>query len=228
MIEPYYETKLGKLYYGDCLDILPELEQVDLVIGDPPYGMNFQSNRRTEKHSKIIGDDTLPVELIKMAMGKANMASYFFCRWDNLGQMPKPKSVLVWIKNNWSMGDLKHEHGRQWEAICFYPAANHEFKKRIPDILRNERTGKVYHPTQKPVGLIGQLISANICDSILDPFLGSGTTAIACERLNRKWIGIEIAEEYCEIAAKRIDRLQTQENRIDNENIKKEGIYPYL
>ena len=62
----------------------------------------------------------------------------------------------------------------------------------------------------------------------MDFVIGSGTTAIACEHLNRKWIGIEISEEYCEIAAKRIDRLQTQENRIDNENIKKEGIYPYL
>jgi len=111
-MKPYYETPNGKLYHGDCLNIMPELEPVDLVIGDPPYGMNFQSNYRTKKHSKIIGDDALPVELINIAIEKANRASYFFCRWDNLGQMPKPKSVLVWVKNNWSMGDLKHEHGR--------------------------------------------------------------------------------------------------------------------
>jgi len=77
-------------------------------------------------------------------------------------------------------------------------------------VLRNERTGNLYHPTQKPVGLIGQLISANICDSILDPFLGSGTTAIACERLNKKWIGIEINEKYCEMAAKRIKSERKQ------------------
>jgi site-specific DNA-methyltransferase (adenine-specific) len=55
--------------------------------------------------------------------------------------VPKPKSVLTWIKNNWTAGDLEHEHGRQWEACLFYPGEKHEFKKRISDVIFCERIG---------------------------------------------------------------------------------------
>lgn len=209
-MKPYYETENGKLFCGDCLEIMPELESVDLVLTDPPYGINFQSNHRTIKYDKITGDTNLPLQQIKLSIKKATNAAYLFCRWDNLPYMPKPKSVLVWIKNNWSMGDLKHEHGRQWEACCFYPKEKHEFIKRIPDVLFSKRTGNILHPTQKPVDLFMELIQCNVAKTVLDPFLGSGTTAIACERLNRHWIGIEISKEYCEIAAKRIENERKQ------------------
>ena len=202
----YYEEKNPDLYvlHGDCLEIMPLLHKVDLVVTDPPYGMNFQSNHRLIKHEKIDGDNDLPIELINMARIKALCASYFFCRWDNLYQMPKPKSVLAWVKNNWSMGDLEHEHGRQWEAICFYPADRHKFYERIPDVIRDARTGNNLHPTQKPVGLIRRILESNYGESILDPFLGSGTTLVACKELNRNGIGIEINDKYCEIAKKRL------------------------
>ena len=206
----YYETPLGKLYHGDCLEIMPQLEPVDLVLTDPQYGMEFQSNYRIIKHDKITGDDKLPIDHIKIAISKSIRAAYICCRWDNLYELPKPKSVIAWVKNNWSMGDLKHEHGRMWESICFYPKELHEFKKRIPDMIRSNRTGNNLHPTQKPVDLFMTLIKCNVCEGVLDPFFGSGTTAIACERLNRKWIGIEIEERYCQIAAKRIERERQQ------------------
>ena len=111
---------------------------------------------------------------------------------------------MVWIKNNWSMGDLKHEHGRQWEAICFYPLQEHKFIKRIPDVIYADRTGNNLHPTQKPVELIKKLIIANSGDIIFDPFLGSGTAAVACKQLHRNFIGVEISEEYCQIARERL------------------------
>ena len=207
---PYYETELGKLYHGDCLSIMPMLEPVDLVLTDPQYGMDFQSNHRMVQHDKITGDDKFPIERVLFAIDMARRAAYFCCRWDNLTEVPKPKSVIAWVKNNWSMGDLKHEHGRQWEAICFYPKELHEFKKRIPDVIFSNRTGNKLHPTQKPVDMFMTIILSYVCDSILDPFMGSGTTAIACERLNRRWIGIEIEEKYCEIAAKRIEKENQQ------------------
>jgi site-specific DNA-methyltransferase (adenine-specific) len=201
----YYRTDLGIQYCGNCLEIMPLIkEKVDLVLTDPPYGINFQSNYRINKHDKIINDSFLPLDLIKIVINKATYAAYIFCRWDNLRDMPKPKSVLSWIKNNWSMGDLKHEHGRQWEACCFYPKEKHQFIKRIPDVLFANRTDNKLHPTQKPVDLFIQIIQCNVCNLVLDPFLGSGTTAVACEKLNRRWIGIEISEKYCEIAKHRI------------------------
>lgn len=206
MVKPYYEEPGITIYNADCRDILPHLEPVDLVLTDPPYGMNFQSNYRHIKHEGIFGDNELPIEVIKVLAKIPNNASYIFCRWDNLSQMPPPKSVLAWVKNNWSMGDLEHEHGRQWEAICFYQLVGHKFIKRIPDVIHNDRTGNNLHPTEKPVDLMMRLISCNEGDIILDPFMGSGTTLRAAKDLGRKAIGIEIEEKYCEIAVKRLQQ----------------------
>ncbi len=203
-MKPYYDQGGITIYHGDCREILPLLDPVDLVLTDPPYGMAFRSNYRLERHDRIQGDDCLPVAIISEAIAKARRAAYVFCRWDNLGDMPPARSVLAWVKNNWSMGDLEHEHGRQWEAICFYPKAGHEFVKRIPDVLTADRTGNDLHPTQKPVSLIVKLLAANVGETILDPFMGSGTTLRAAKDLGRKAIGIEIEERYCEIAANRL------------------------
>lgn len=205
-MKPYYEDSKVTIYHGDCREILPALQRVDLVVTDPPYGMSFQSNYRAVKHSKIANDDSLDTILICQAVAKASCGSYVFCRWDNLRDMPKPKSVLAWVKNNWSMGDLEHEHGRQWEACCFYPGPNHVFVKRIPDVIQADRTGNNLHPTEKPIGLITRIIAANVCETILDPFMGSGTTLRAAKELNKKAIGIEIEEKYCEIAASRMSQ----------------------
>lgn len=201
---PYYQDDACTIYHGDCREILPQLDKVDLVLTDPPYGISFQSNYRYLKYDPIVGDEELPIEVIKMLIAMSLSASYVFCRWNNLFQMPTPTSVLAWVKNNWSMGDLNHEHGRQWEAICFYPGPTHEFIKRIPDVIFADRTGNNFHPTEKPESLIKTIIGANIGEIILDPFMGSGTTLRAAKDLGRKAIGIEIEEKYCEIAVKRL------------------------
>lgn len=203
---PYYSDGWATIYHGDCLEILPSMGSVDLVVTDPPYGMNFQSNYRTHKHEPIEGDGELPLDLIWLAIGKATRGAYVFCRWDNLQQMPKPKSVLAWVKNNWSMGDLEHEHGRQWEACCFYARRNHEFISRIPDVIHATRTGNNLHPTEKPLSVLQAIIGANVGQVVLDPFMGSGTTLVAAKNLGRKSIGIEIEERYCEIAAQRLSQ----------------------
>ena len=208
---PFYETKLGKLYHGDSLEILPQLEPVDLVLTDPPYGMDYQSAWRTDKtqwKDKIHGDKEFPVWLFDL---NPRNALFTFCRWDNLKDIPKPKSFIVWDKMCHSMGDLNHEFGRQWEGIAFYPGANHKFLKRPVDIIRCPKVApdKLQHPNQKPPGVWSPILKTH-SGIVLDPFLGSGTTAVACEQLNRKWIGIEISEKYCEIAAKRLEHETKQ------------------
>ena len=207
MTRPYYEdTKAGiVIYHGDAREVLPGLDAGDLVIADPPYGMRFRSNYRRERYEPIHGDGCLPVATIRLAIEKATRAAYVFCRWDNLPEMPPPRSVIAWVKNNWSMGDLEHEHGRQWEAICFYPAPEHRFITRIPDVIRADRSGNELHPTQKPVDLIAHIIAANEGDLILDPFMGSGTTLVAAKQLGRKAIGIELEEKWAEVAVKRLE-----------------------
>lgn len=197
-----------KIIQGDCLEVMKAMpdKSFDLVIVDPPYGMEFRSNYRLTKHEAIVGDDRFPVEAMVEFQRLARRAVYVFCRWDNLSELPKPKSCLAWVKNNWSMGDLKHEHGRQWEACLFYPMEEHEFTKRIPDVIHADRTGNNLHPTEKPVELIKQIIAANVGETILDPFMGSGTTLLAAKQLGRSATGIEISEKYCEIARKRLEQ----------------------
>ncbi len=203
---PYFEAGGITIYKGDCREIVPALPAPDLLVTDPPYGMNFQSNYRKVKHARIAGDDVFSVALLENLVARATRAAYVFCRWDNLAQMPRPKSVLAWVKNNWSMGDLKHEHGRQWEAILFYAKENHKFIKRIPDVIYAARTGNVLHPTQKPTEVCEKLIANNEGDLVLDPFMGSGSTLLAARNCGRRAIGIEIDERYCEIAARRLEQ----------------------
>ena len=103
------------------------------------------------------------------------------------------------------MGDLKHEHGRMWEAICFYPQEEHEFIKRIPDVIHGDRTGNELHPTQKPVSVMAEIIASNVGDLILDPFGGSCTTAVACKMLKRNYICIEKEGKYVNICHERLN-----------------------
>lgn len=205
-MKPYYEKDGIVIFLGDCREILPTLEPVDLVLTDPPYGIDYQSARRIDlqRKAKIQGDDCFPLWLFDEM--KPRVAMFVWCRWDILRLLPEPKSFIVWDKGNHSMGDLDHEYGRQWEAIAFYPGPDHEFVRRPVDIIRCMRVapGALVHPNEKPVGAIKPLILAHPPGTILDPFMGSGTTLRAAKDLGRKAIGIEIEERYCEIAAKRL------------------------
>jgi len=210
-LHPYYhDEQYGiTIYHGDCRDILPHLDPVDLVLTDPPYGMEYLSNyyKGGNPHAKIIGDSDYPLDVLEACIKKASNAVFSFCRWENLKDMPKPKSFIVWVKNNWSAGDLIHEYGRQWEGIAFYPQDGHEFNGRPSDIIDTRRIPptKLLHPTEKPISVIIALLKTNAGDTILDPFMGSGTTLVAAKQLGRKAIGIEIEQKYCDIA---IDRLR--------------------
>ena len=195
------------LYHGDAFDMADAFEHdFDLTITDPPYGMRWRNKQAIVKRKLIANDDAFPVDFVKKLISKSSRGVYSFCRWENLPELPKPKSFLCWVKNSHSMGDLQHEHGRIWEAIAFWPGTCHEFKKRTPDVRNFDRTGNTFHPTEKPVGLIESIIEPNVCDSIFDPFAGSGSTLIAAKQCGKRAIGIEIEEEYCETIARRLDQ----------------------
>ena len=201
--------ELNHIYRGDCIEVMKSWPDkcVDLIITDPPYGMNFQSNMRFNKFKKIEGDaDSFPVHIFPELFRLARGGVFVFCRWDNLVDIPKPKSFIVWAKNNMTMGDLEHEYGRSWEGCAFYPMEGHRFNRRPPDIVdcRKVPSGTMVHPTQKPVPLIESLLIDNAGDVVLDPFCGSGTTLVAAARCNRSYIGIEMDEAYHKIAAERV------------------------
>jgi DNA modification methylase len=202
------------LYLGDCKEILPNLQlsNIGTMITDPPYGMSFQSNFRLDKHEKIANDETADLASFVINWGINNLkhSIYAFGRWDNLIDYPKPKSLITWVKNNWSMGDLQHEHARQTEVAFFYALSNHYFpKKRPTDVVIFSRTNNENHPTEKPVGLMQQFIEWTE-GIVFDPFMGSGTTGVAAMKMNRQFIGIEINKNYFDIACKRIEESQKQ------------------
>jgi len=197
------------LYLGDCRDIMPTMGKVDAVVTDPPYGMSFKSNYRKEAHRIIESDDS--EELLIWACNLATIHSkYVFMRWDNLASIPKPKSVITWVKNNLSMGDLEHEHGRQTEVAAFYPGVNHSWPNGRPsDVVNYVRTGNNYHPTEKPIDLMKKVLGWTM-GHVADPFMGSGTTLVACQQMGRHGIGIEIDPKYFQIACERVHNAWLQ------------------
>lgn len=205
--KPYYDKDGITIYHADCRDILPYLPNVDLVLTDPPYGMGYKSNWSAVWRQKkaIANDSQFPLWVFEI---EPSIAMFVWCRWDNLYELPKPKSFIAWDKGAHSMGDLKHEFGRRWEGCAFYPGPNHAFSKRPADLIICPRVPaeSMRHPTEKPVGAITPLIACHNAKTILDPFMGSGTTLVAAKQLGKRAIGIEIDEEYCKIAVERLSQ----------------------
>lgn len=177
------------LYCGDCRDILPTLGKFDAVVTDPPFGMSYQSSWRTDKHDQIAFDAS--DELLNFSCQlDASHSKYIFCRWDNLANIPTPKSTITWVKNNWTSGDLDHSHARQ-------------------DVIECAKVPSDRHPTEKPEDLMRSIVGWT-SGAILDPFMGSGTTGVACAKLGRKFIGIELNQKYFDIACQRIEQAYKQ------------------
>lgn len=197
------------LYLGDCREVLPTLDAFDSVVSDPPYGMAFQSNYRTVQHEKIANDADATL-LAWTCDLPITHSRYIFCRWDNLVDVPKPKSLVTWVKNNWSMGDLEHEHGRQTEVCLFYAGPSHKWPgKRPNDVIECPRTGNDFHPTEKPIQLM-EVVVGWTSGTVFDPFMGAGSTGIACMNKGRKFIGCELHEPYFDIACRRIESAYKQ------------------
>ena len=207
----YEEVIVGdaRLILGDCREVLPTLTKVDAVITDPPYGMSFRSGYRQIQHHKIINDHD--ISCLRWACSiPVEHSLYVFCRWDNIRDCPPSKSCITWVKNNWSMGDLRHSHGRQTELALFWPGTRHFWVGCRPsDVVFSSKTGNEEHPTEKPIYLMEQFIRWT-SGLVVDPFMGSGTTGVACMNLGRKFIGIEIERRYFDIACERISRAQAQ------------------
>jgi len=215
MTEPYYQDDYVTIYHGDCREILPELPKVDLVLTDPPYGINYRSNHRREKFEYMKGDESFPRNWLGDKLLDVDGSLYIFCNEASLDVAKlaireagfNTIRMLVWDKGATAGGDLD-DYGTRCEYILYskrkYAKLRGARDSNLISIPRVHPTVLV-HPTEKPETLISYLImkSTDYEQLILDPFLGSGTTAYCAKKLNRKCIGIEIEGKYCEIAANR-------------------------
>jgi len=211
------------IIYGNSIDVLPTLETkiYDLLLTDPPYGMDFKSGWNDKdkiKNDKIEDTIILFENVLKNAVPllKDDAHFYLFGNIDYLPQI-KPiiekylnlKNILIWDRKVIGMGDLK-TYGFSYDIIYF--GYNKFFKElngtRDRDILSFNRVdpSKNIHPTEKPIELLEYLIkkSTNENDKILEPFAGGGSTLLACKNTNRKATGIEIEEKYYQLIKERI------------------------
>ena len=207
-MEPYYQDDHATIYHADARELLPQLA-FDVVVTDPPYGMNYISNGgvKGRDYTKLIAGDQdvgMRDEVIAIC---GNVPMLVFGTW----KMPRPENVrelLVWNKTNVGLlGDTKLPWGPCHEEI--YVIGKGWTGKRRSNVysvdgLSGGSKERPNHPTPKPIPLMRQLIERCPEGIILDPFMGSGSTLRAAKDLNRKGIGIEIDEQYCEVAARRL------------------------
>lgn len=212
------------IYLGDCLEEMKKIgdASVDLLLTDPPYGMDYQSSRRTVKYEKIAGDIDLSwfPDFVRESYRilRNDRHAYIFCndyaissfRYELEKGGFTVKRTLVWVKNNHTSGDLEGDYGNKTEFILFVHKGRRELNgKRSTNVLNFARSNTDFHPTQKPVELCRFLIdkSTTAGETVFDPFAGSGTTGVAAKELNRGFVLIEKDPNYHKIAQERLNSI---------------------
>ena len=208
---PYYDQGGITIYHGDCRDILPTLEPADLVLTDPPYGIDYKagdsSQRGIQAHARIAGDST---------------------PFDPEHVLTFP-DVICWGANHYARRLPEHEGQFYcWDKVC-----QNDMKVRIaeceyawhkqgtkPRVYRHLWSGayraseagqRSLHPSQKPIALMSWCLKlAGDVTSMVDPYMGVGTSLVAAKLAGIKAVGIELEEKYCEIAASRLSQQVLQ------------------
>jgi DNA modification methylase len=186
------------LWRGDCREILPTLGRVDAVVTDPPYGVGL---------AYASHDDDELVDWLPLARRCADVVA-FSPGVANITAFPKPEWTLAWWKPN-SMGRVCVGFNT-WEPVLVYGKVKGSKKHDsfLVSVVPQADTGD--HPCPKPIGWAENVIERVGGDTILDPFMGSGTTGVACVKLGRKFIGVEIEPKYFDIACRRIEAAYAQ------------------
>lgn len=222
------EANASRLLLGDCVDRLAEVpdNSIDCILTDPPYGFNYLSRSKTLPKVRIANDRFEAYPLLDKALAAASPKLkdgswvFVFTNWQCYSSMEDIirryfpiKNVLIWEKNAWSRGDLKGNWGYQYEMVI----AARKGETRLRRFLHGKREGNILqfkkvpthamqHPTEKPVELLKYLIekTTSVGETVLDMFMGSGTTGVAAHESGRTFIGIELEKVWFDVAAKRL------------------------
>lgn len=198
-VTPYYDQDGITIYHGDCREILPKfnVDEVALLIADPPYGINHHTSDYWHG-TRIIGDDKPfdPAPLLRFKRCILWGANYY-CR-----SLPETNGWIVWDKRDATSDRLPGSDAElAWSNVSKSVAL---FRKVwMPHTIRGEAS---LHPTQKPVSLMRWILGKWTVpgDLVLDPYMGSGPIAQACYEMERRYIGIEIEGRYCEVTLQRL------------------------
>lgn len=194
------------LYLGDCYEIVPTLGGVPSVVTDPPYGIGWKPRVNHQNQPWI---DVRP-DIRPLLVGKSH------CFWGGnyfTDQLPASESWLIWLKRPAGFDEDPRTY-----APCELAWSDFGGKPRTKTHVWDggKRAGakdnrSFCHPAQKPIEVMNWCVSLTNADLVLDPFMGSGTTGVACANLGRKFIGIEIEPSYFEIACERVAAAQSQQ-----------------
>jgi site-specific DNA-methyltransferase (adenine-specific) len=214
---------MNDVRHVDALGMLRGLDaaSVPLIITDPPYGIGYHSNHYKDKnpHAPIANDWNFQISAFLAECSrvlKDGGALYMFCRWDVTPLwMPyisgdlKLKTVVVWVKDNWSAGDLTGSFGNQYEQMLFITKGRHKLRgKRWSNVWEFPRVParKLLHPAQKPVDLLQRAIlaSSDEGDVVVDPFAGSGSTGEAAQLARREYLLGDVDAKMVALARKRL------------------------
>ena len=203
-MKPYYQDDLVTLYHGDCLEV-SEWLSADVLVTDPPYGMDYKSNRRP--FARISGDKDINVRDLALDLWGSKPA-IVFGTWKRARPLAV-KQLVVWDKRGGAgfSGDLNMPWADITEEI--YILGTGWKGPRVPAIYSVPTLPSQVrpdHPTPKPIPLMGRLIEHCPDGLIADPFAGSGATLIAARNLGKTAIGVELEEKYCELIAKRLSQ----------------------
>jgi DNA modification methylase len=206
---PYYDADGITIYHGDCRELLAWDIAGGVMVTDPPYGIAHSSNRpgAPRRGATIEGDDSTAVRDEVLSIWNGRPAIVFGTCKATAPSIPL-RATLVWDKGGHvGMGDLKLPWKQNWEHI--YISGPGFAGRRNTGVLRFNAlapwAGTITHPHEKPVELLRELISK--CPplaTVVDPFMGSGSTLRAAKDMGRAAIGVELEERYCEVAANRL------------------------
>jgi DNA modification methylase len=223
-IDDFNKESKNKLICGDCIQELEGLEDatIDIVISDPPYGVDYISNRSqfidAVAKNGVANDGKEAFDLldnvckILIRKTKPNAHIYFCCSWkveplfrEIIDKYFKIKNVIIWDKLNHGAGDLEGNWSDRYEMVIFATKGNRPMTKRKENIISVSKisSSKLRHPTEKPIQLITEILeaSAQPNDTICDPFMGAGSTIKAVKDYgNLNYIGIELDKEIFEKA----------------------------
>jgi site-specific DNA-methyltransferase (adenine-specific) len=214
---------------ADCLTVLRQMEpeSVDMIITDPPYGVDYQSTRaaKENRREKIAGDKSPFIWWIYDAYRVlVEGGALVFSRWDVQQVFIDAlkiagfvvKSVLVWDRMHHGMGDLKGSFAPRYDTCILAVKGRYTLPGGRPDdVIQCQRLNgaEMVHPNEKPIALMRQMIEATTAPDalILDPFAGSGSTLAAAALTGRRYVGVEISAEYHAIAERRaLDAAKTR------------------
>jgi site-specific DNA-methyltransferase (adenine-specific) len=205
-MDPYYQDNHCTIYHGDCRDIIDGLE-FDVIVTDPPYGISLQTdysglNGSTRSYSPIVGDDS-PIDVAQL-IGWGPIA--MFGAHHHAANIPSGGTWHVWDKRENSAPNMFADFETWWTSYPTGPSRIFRYQWVAGCRPGGTRRNPSQHPTAKPVPVMMNIITEprTPAGTVLDPFMGSGTTLRAAKDLGRKAIGVEIEERYCEIAARRM------------------------